>query len=275
MSVDINQDLRDISSKLGVYQTYKEFRTGYDDLKKRAGNSFEEDKKYVAKLLSQFDRNSKDKKDNTCQPFLETLLKQLKQLKGSGLGTETFVKRIFLDTLKDVKKDLIELLLDLFKKELNCGINQTYQFNTTFHIPVSMVDLFGMLENAPESKFGKLFYEKANVNYPQHLSNPTALPFSMNRELYKRTQNLNQTFSSIEGSNYLGTSVQNLFDISYVESYVDPNLGPQTGNFFKVELKPRQSVTSPDQFLSDYMSTIDVLEFKSFFRINCLKIFIY
>jgi len=265
MSVDINQDLRDISSKLGVYQTYKEFRTGYDDLKKRAGNSFEEDKKYVAKLLSQFDRNSKDKKDNTCQPFLETLLKQLKQLKGSGLGTETFVKRIFLDTLKDVKKDLIELLLDLFKKELNCGINQTYQFNTTFHIPVSMVDLFGMLENAPNSKFGKLFYEQQNINYPQHLSNPTAIPFSMNRELYKRTQNLNQTFSSVEGSNYLGTSVQNLFDISYVESYVDPILGPQIGSFFKIELKPRQSVTSPDQFLSDYMSTINVLEFKSFF----------
>jgi hypothetical protein len=265
MSVDINQDLRDISSKIGVYQTYKEFRTGYDDLKKRAGNSFEEDKKYVAKLLNQFDRNSKDKKDNTCQPFLESLLKQLKQLKGSGLGTETFVKRIFLDTLKDVKKDLIEFLLDLFKKELNCGINQTYQFNTTFHIPVSMVDLFGMLENAPDSKFGKLFYEQKNVNYAQHLSNPTSLPFSMNRELYKRTQNLNQTFSSVEGSNYLGTSVQNLFDISYVESYVDPNLGPQVGSFFKIELKPRQSVTSPDQFLSDYMSTIDVLEFKSFF----------
>jgi hypothetical protein len=265
MSVDINQDLRDISSKIGVYQTYKEFRTGYDDLKKRSGNSFEEDKKYVAKLLGQFDRNKKEKNDNTCQPFLETLLKQLKQLKGSGLGTETFVKRIFLDTLKDLKGDLVELLLDLFKKELNCGINQAYQFNSTFHIPVSMVDLFGMLENAPDSKFGKLFYEQKNINYQQHQSNPVAIPFSMNRELYKRTQNLNQTFSSVEGSNYLGTSVQNLFDISYVESYVDPILGPQVGSFFKVELKPRQTFTSPDQFLSDYMSTINVLEFKSFF----------
>jgi hypothetical protein len=266
MSVDINQDLRDISSKLGVYQTYKEFRTGYDDLKKRAGSSFEEDKKYVAKLLSQFDRNSKDKKDNTCQPFIETLLKQLKQLKGSGLGTETFVKRIFLDTLKDVKKDLIELLLDLFKKELNCGINQTYQFNTTFFIPVSMVDLFGMLENSPKDKFGKLFYETNDIDYARYKSDPTVFPFSMNRELYKRTQNLNQTFSSVEGSNYQGTSTQNLFDISYVESYVDPiTLQTENGSFFKVELKPRQSFTSPDQFLSDYMSTIDVLEFKSFF----------
>jgi hypothetical protein len=266
MSVDINQDLRDISSKLGVYQTYKEFRSGYDDLKKRAGNSFEEDKKYVAKLLGQFDGNNNKKQDNSCQPFLESLLKQLKQLKGSGLGTETFVKRIFLDTLKDLKGDLVELLLDLFKKELNCGVNQTYQFNTTFFIPVSMVDLFGMLENSPEDKFGKLFYEKQNINYSQFTSNPTLFPFSMNRELYKRTQNLNQTFSSVEGANYEGTSSQNLFDISYVESYVDPvTLQTENGSFFKVELKPRQSVTSPDQFLSDYMSTIDVLEFKSFF----------
>jgi hypothetical protein len=265
MSVDINQDLRDISSKLGVYQTYKEFRSGYDDLKKRAGDSFEEDKKYVAKLLGQFDGNNK-KQDNSCQPFLESLLKQLRQLKGSGLGTETFVKRIFIDTLKDLKGDLVELLLDLFKKELNCGIDQTYQFNTTFFIPVSMVDLFGMLENSPEDKFGKLFYETKDIQYTQFLANPTVNSFSMNRELYKRTQNLNQTFSSVEGSNYEGTSAQNLFDISYVESYVDPVTSQtQVGSFFKVELKPRQSVTSPDQFLSDYMSTIDVLEFKSFF----------
>jgi hypothetical protein len=265
MSVDINQDLRDISSKLGVYQTYKEFRSGYDDLKKRAGDSFEEDKKYVAKLLGQFDGNNK-KQDNSCQPFLESLLKQLRQLKGSGLGTETFVKRIFIDTLKDLKGDLVELLLDLFKKELNCGIDQTYQFNTTFFIPVSMVDLFGMLENSPEDKFGKLFYETKDIQYTQFLADPTVNSFSMNRELYKRTQNLNQTFSSVEGSNYEGTSAQNLFDISYVESYVDPVTSQtQVGSFFKVELKPRQSVTSPDQFLSDYMSTIDVLEFKSFF----------
>ena len=265
MSVDINQDLRDISSKLGVYQTYKEFRSGYDDLKKRAGDSFEEDKKYVAKLLGQFDGNNK-KQDNSCQPFLESLLKQLRQLKGSGLGTETFVKRIFIDTLKDLKGDLVELLLDLFKKELNCGIDQTYQFNTTIFIPVSMVDLFGILENSPEDKFGKLFYETKDIQYTQFIADPTVNSFSMNRELYKRTQNLNQTFSSVEGSNYEGTSAQNLFDISYVESYVDPVTSQtQVGSFFKVELKPRQSVTSPDQFLSDYMSTIDVLEFKSFF----------
>jgi len=267
MSVDINQDLLDISSKLGVYQTYKEFRTGYDDLKKRAGDSFEEDQKFVKELLGNFDRADRKKQDNSCQPFIESLLKQLRQLKGSGFGTETFVKRIFLDTLKDLKGDLIDLLLDLFKKELNCGIDQEYQPNTTFYIPVSMVDLFGILENSPEDKIGKLFYEPiTGPTYPQYLANSVANPFSMNRELYKRTQNLNQTFSSVEGSNYKGVSSQDLFDISYVESYVNPStLQTENGSFFKVELKPRQTILTPDQFLSDYLSSINVLEFKNFF----------
>ena len=267
MSVDINQDLLDISSKLGVYQTYKEFRTGYDDLKKRAGDSFEEDQKFVKELLGNFDRTDRKKQDNSCQPFIESLLKQLRQLKGSGFGTETFVKRIFLDTLKDLKGDLIELLLDLFKKELNCGIDQEYQPNTTFYIPVSMVDLFGILENSPEDKIGKLFYEPiTGPTYSQYVANPISNPFSMNRELYKRTQNLNQTFSSVEGSNYKGISSQDLFDISYVESYVDPiTLQTENGSFFKVELKPRQTILTPDQFLSDYLSSINILEFKNFF----------
>jgi hypothetical protein len=266
MSVDIKQDLRDISGKVGVYQTYKEFKTSYDDLKKRAGDSFEEDQKWLKNVLSNFDGSNRKRQDNSCEPFLESLLKQLKQLKGSGLGTETFVKRIFLDTLKNIKGDLIELLLDLFKKELNCGIDQTYQFNTTYYIPVSMVDLFGILGNSPEDKIGKLFYEVKDISYSQFLSSPTTEPFSMNRELFKRTQNLNQTFSSVEGSNYVGSSLQNLFDISYVESYVDPITSQtQQGSFFKVELKPRQTYPTPDQFLSDYFSTINILEFKSFF----------
>jgi hypothetical protein len=63
---------------------------------------------------------------------LSHLLKQLKQLKGSGWEPKLLLNEYFLDTLKNLKKDLIELLLDLFKKELNCGVNQTYT-NLTQH----------------------------------------------------------------------------------------------------------------------------------------------
>ena len=59
--------------------------------------------------------------------------------------------------------------------------------------------------------------------------------------------------------------MQNLFDITYVESYVDITGTTINGNFFKVELKPRQKFPTIDEFLTDYYSSINVIEFKTFF----------
>jgi hypothetical protein len=88
----------------------------------------------------------------------------------------------------------------------------------------------------------------------------------MNRELYTRTQNLNQPYSAVSGNNYDGTSLQNLFDITYVESYTDPiTLQPIQGSFFKVDLKPRQNLPVVDEFLNDYYSTVDIIDYKAFF----------
>ena len=117
----------------------------------------------------------------------------------------------------------------------------------------------GTLELATDDRIGKLFYEKPPIVYNQY-------PFSMNRELYQRTQNLNQPYSAVASNNYNGTSLQNLFDITYVESYVDP-ITSQTiqGSFFKVDLKQRQNLPVVDEFLNDYYSTVDLLDYKTFF----------
>ena len=48
----------------------------------------------------------KNKQDNTCTPFLETLVKQLQKLKGSGSDTDKFVKKIYLDSVKETKKEM-------------------------------------------------------------------------------------------------------------------------------------------------------------------------
>lgn len=258
MAVDINADKELIGDKTSVYQTYQEFRQSYDSLKKKAGDSFEQDQKFVSQVLSNFDRTKRTKQDNSCEPFLMYLVNQLKKLKGSGLQTDKQVKRIFINTLKETKESVFNLLIDEIKSTLSCSGDQSYQFNTAIHIPVSMVDLFGIFETSPQDKIGKLFYEQKPVQYGEY-------PFSLNRELYERTQNANQTFSSVSGNNYLGTSVQNLFDMSYVESYVDQNNQTIQGSFFKFELKPRQTFPTVDEFLSDYYSTIDIIEFKSFF----------
>ncbi len=265
MAEDIQNDLKDVSNQIKTYQQYKEFKDSYDKLRKVAGDSFEKNKKFVSKVLDKFKHPNK-KQENNCTPFLEHLINQLKKLRGSGLDTDKFVKKLYLDSLKDSKKGIVELLVSLAKEYLNCGSNQQYPINSTFYIPVDQIDLFGVLQTAPTDNVGKFFYEEKPANFQEFVQDPVKNPFSMNQELYNLTQNLNQPFSALNANNYLGSSLQNLFDITYVETYIDPSTNqPQNGSFFKVDLKPRQTFPSIDEFLNDYYSTINILEFKSFF----------
>lgn len=264
MAVDIEQDVKDVSSKITTYQQYKEFKQSYDSLKKVSGTAFEENKKDIVQQLDKYNRK-KQKQDNSCTPFLQHLIKQLQKLKGSGLDTDKFVKKLYLDSLKETKKGIVELLIKLTKEFLNCGENQAYKFNTTFYIPVEEVDLFGLLQTSPKDKIGKLFYEEKPEDYQSYINNPTQNSFSMNRALYERTQNLNQPFSVPAGSNYAGTSKQSLFDITYVETYTDSNNQVINGNFFKIDLSPRQTFPTIDEFLNDYYSSINVLEYRTLF----------
>ena len=206
----------------------------------------------VSKVSKALNINANTNNDND-------ILNQLKELKGSGLETDKFIKRVFVNSLKKIKPEIKQLVIDETKNALACSGVQGYQFNTTYYIPVKSVDLFGILEQSTDDRIGKLFYEVSATTYNQ-------FPYSMNRELYDRTQNLNQPYTAVAGTDYLGTSQQNLFDITYVETYVDPQtLQTVQGSFFKVDLKPRQTFPVIDEFLNDYYSTIDVLEYKTFF----------
>jgi hypothetical protein len=258
MAVDIDNELKNAANKTNVYKTYKQFKKDYEDLKKKAGNSQEKSNKYVSNQLGDFVKWRK-KHTSTAKTFTDELIKQLKEIKGSGLETDTFIKRVFVNSLKKIKPEVKNLIIETVKSALACSNVQGYQFNTTYYIPVKSVDLFGVLESSIDDKIGKLFYEEKPVQYG-------VFPFSMNRELYDRTQNLNQPYSSVAGNNYVGTSFQNLFDISYIDSYVDP-ITSQTiqGSFFKVDLKPRTNFPTIDEFLNDYYSSIDILNYKTFF----------
>lgn len=264
MAIDVNQDVKEISNQVTNYQEYKELKESYDELKKEFGDSFEKDYKQIKKQLDQYNRK-KRKQDSSCTPFIKHLVTQLQKLKGSGLDTDKFVKKLYIDSIKKSKKNLGEVFVKLCQEFLNCGENQSYKFNTTFYIPVESVDLFGILQNSPTDKIGKFYYEEKKQDYTLYQQNPTLNPYSMNRELYNRTQNLNQPFSVQTGTPYQGTSTQSLFDITYVENYVDQNNQVVNGNFFKVELKPRQTFPTVNEFLNDYFSSINIIEFKSLF----------
>jgi len=258
MAVDIDNELKKAANKTNVYKTYKQYKKDYEDLKKKAGNSQEKSNKYVSNQLGDFVKWRKKHTANA-KTFTDELITQLKEIKGSGLETDTFIKRVFVNSLKKIKPEVKNLIIETVKSALACSNVQGYQFNTTYYIPVKSVDLFGVLESSIDDRIGKLFYEEKPVQYG-------VFPFSMNRELYDRTQNLNQPYSSVAGNNYVGTSFQNLFDISYIDSYVDP-VTSQTiqGSFFKVDLKPRTNFPTIDEFLNDYYSSIDILNYKTFF----------
>jgi hypothetical protein len=258
MAVDINDNLKKAANKTNVYKKYKQYKQDYDELKKKAGDSQETANKFLSNQLSDF---VKYRKKHTTNPktFLDELITQLKELKGSGLETDTLIKRIFVNSLKKSKPEIKNLIIEEVQKSFACSNLQGYQFNTTYYIPVKSVDLFGIFESTPTDRIGKLFFEQEPVLYGN-------FPFSMNRELYDRTQNLNQTYSSVAGNDYIGTSTQSLFDVTYIENYVDPiTLQNIQGSFFKVDLKPRQNVPLIDEFLNDYYSTIDILDYKTFF----------
>jgi hypothetical protein len=258
MAVDINEELKKSANKTSVYKSYKEYKTQYDQLKKKAGSSQESSNDFLSDQLSNFTKKRKKHTANS-KTFLDELITQLKDLKGSGIESDKLIKRIFINSLKTLKPQIKPLLIDSVKKALSCEGVQLYTFNQTVYVPVKSVDLLGSLELATDDRIGKLYYEKKPISYNQY-------PFSMNRELYQRTQNLNQPYSAVAGANYIGESAQNLFDMTYVESYIDPiTVQPIQGSFFKVDLKPRQNLPVIDEFLNDYYSTVDILDYKTFF----------
>ena len=258
MAVDINEELKKSANKTSVYKSYKEYKKQYDDLKKKAGSSQETANDLLSDQLSNFTKKRKKHTANG-KTFLDELITQLKELKGAGIESDKLVKRIFVNSLKTLKPQIKPLLIDSVKKALSCDGVQLYTFNQTVYVPVKSVDLLGSLELAIDDRIGKLYYEQKPIVYNKY-------PFSMNRELYTRTQNLNQPYSAVSGNNYDGTSLKNLFDITYVESYTDPiTLQPIQGSFFKVDLKPRQNLPVVDEFLNDYYSTVDIIDYKAFF----------
>jgi hypothetical protein len=132
---------------------------------------------------------------------------------------------------------------------VGCAQEQKYNSSSSIYVPVSSIDLFGKLKVDPNTSLGKLFYEKPDPVYNE-------VPFSMNKELYERMQSPGQTFETVFGGNYLGGSQQELFNISYVNQ----NSRGITGDYFKVDLKNRNSTNNVGEFLSDYMSTIKMVD---------------
>jgi F0F1-type ATP synthase membrane subunit b/b' len=254
---DINDGYKSISNKITTNKKYKKLKEDVDELKKKKGETFEKSKSKVSTTLSDAQKLKKK-----YQKQLKTQLDNLLELKflstGSGNSTKQYLKKTFVKAIKELQPKIIELLTQEVVKTVGCSQDQTFN-QQTFYIRVKALDLTNLLKDDPTSDTGKLLYEPSGIQFFNY-------PFSMNRELYDLIQNINVPFSTTAGSAYKGKSGQELFDITYVESYVDINGQTIQGNFYKIDLKNRtNNVNKIVEFLKDYYSTIKFLDFKNFF----------
>ena len=254
---DINDGYKSISNKITTNKKYKKLKEDIDQLKKKKGETFEKAKSKTSTTLSEA-TNLKKKYQKQLKTQLDNLL-ELKFLStGSGNGTKQYLKKTFVKAIKELQPKIIELLTQEVIKTVGCSQDQTYN-QQTFYIRVKAIDLTNLLRDDPTSDTGKLLYEPSGIQFFNY-------PFSMNRELYDLIQNINVPFSTTAGSSYKGKSGQELFDITYVESYVDIFGQTIQVNFYKIDLKNRtNSVNKITEFLKDYYSTIKFVDFKNFF----------
>jgi hypothetical protein len=255
---DIQDSFKLVFNKIENYQKYQEFKEKKVEQLNKKGVSFEQKASKITKPLGEWEEKKQkwlDEKKGLFDELLDTYKLSRKQQNNDVDNNDPYLKKVFVKSVRQIEPQIKTILSECVVKALGCTIDQEIQQNQSFYIKTQSIDLFNVFEIAPEEKLGPLYYEKKDIQYG-------TFPFSMNRELYKLIQNINQPYTVSAGNLYLGTSNTQLFDITYVESYVDPITGPVTGSFYKIDIGQRPDPLTVDKFLLDYYSTLFFLDYK-------------
>ena len=274
-NVDLNNSEEKIQRRLAAIKTFNEVSQSEKDLIKNAGSSLSKSNTELSTQLNKIKdyqkRFLKDPPNST-----DKMLDFLGTTKGNGLESLAYLKKKVLEVAVKIEPTIAAIVKEQTIKALGCSQEQKYTgFNLNgaqisplstlpqsegIYIPVESIDFFSNLKNSPNTPFGKMFYEK-----PIPSASPIFKPyggtkaFPMNKQMYQimETQNLGRSYSQINGKNYLGKSGQNLFDFQYTTTN---NFGV-TGNYFRMLLLDRENkVNNVGEFLSDYYSTIKLID---------------
>ena len=269
MPLDIDDGYKKIKKEVTTKQKYNQVKKDIKQLEKKAGDSFED---WGGGLESKFGKfankqlSSAEKAKQKFQKDFKTQFDQMLEIKfltqkNGDKKTAKYLKKTFVTAIEQIKPQIFDIISELGVKAVGCESEQEFPANTTVYIKVGAIDFLGLLKEDPNEPVGKISYEKNSINY-------NSTPFSMNKELYNRIQNINVPYSSptFAGVDYKGPSTQDLFDITYVENYTDIGGNLVIGNFFKVDLKPRSNNTNKvSEFFKDYYSSIDLIDYQYLF----------
>jgi hypothetical protein len=258
-ALDVNKSYDDAKSKISSLKTVNQSLKDDKNLAKQKVNSFSESTKSQA---IQSINDLKGDAEGALNNLKDEIPNQLEQL--FGLFTSSLpkgksanvIKNIFLQSTANFKSKVNSFFIEEVISSLGCSEEQSYQgkLNQPIYIKVNQIDLFKTLKYSPKEKKAKYFYEKSDT--------PSGIfPFSLDRELYNRLQNLNVSYNNQNSTFYKGISGSDLFDIEYVQNY--PSILPTNfGDFYKITLKPQlNNRTSIVDFLYDYYGSIEIFSF--------------
>ena len=257
MAIDNSDDYKKIKGKISAYnKTIQSKKDAAQNKKNQAGDNFAKAQDKHFSNLNEWGDTAQGYTQEKRRLIKDSVTSQLDQLteifmisskegggKLSQLESTQKLNQIYNETILETKSRISELWIQEAIKTAGCSEEQTYQ-NNDIYIRVESIDLFQTLKDGPDESPSNLRYEKFNT------PNGT-IPFSMNRELYERTQN-----AGVALSNYIGASSNAIMDISYV---TQDNFG-NTGNFYKVTLNNRpDQINRVTEFMYDYYMSIDLL----------------
>jgi hypothetical protein len=277
MSLDLDNSWNEGARKLKALKTYGTVISDYKKLKQETANNLEQPKEDITSTLgSAKDAKKRFQKEvkNQFEKLLDFTQSGIDDIKSgvnetkssiaqktrSKSSTVNFIKLKMVQSLRKIEPDVKKILFQEILHAVGCSHDQNY-VSKPVYVRIQSIDLYEKLKLSPDDPAGKTLFEKRPISVGNY-------PFSMNKELYNRVQNLNQSFSATAGVNYKGKSGQDLFDIKYVKVN---NLG-ETGDFFEITLTDRYSLndlTNPTNkvgdFLQDYYATIQLVDFTNIF----------
>jgi hypothetical protein len=279
MSLDINQQQKDIENKIKALKDYNETSSAEKNILKKAGSSFSD---IASKSSTQLNKISEQQKRYQREPknSLDRIVDLLTSTRGSGPETFVYLRKIMLQTLVTIEPKIYEILSDEIIKSLGCSQEQSYNgfsasassfsllpFQLGNYVPIQSIDLTGMLKLPVDSPIGKMYYEKETPSTSdKFVPYGGRIKFPINRMLRGRTMSPNETFDDFYGKYYFGKSGQNLFDLNYTQT----NSIGVSGDYFRVFLLEREQtqttssglpINQVGKFIKDYYSTIELVTF--------------
>jgi hypothetical protein len=234
MPTDLNQGYGEAKSEISSIKTYIEVSKSSKKLKSTAGNSESQGIPDIAQSLNKISEQQKRYLKQVPTSFNQ-LLDMIGLANGSGLSTLEYLKKKLLQTAVKIEPDIKNIISQEAIRAIGCSQEQTFEGITReqleltplsslpisegIYVPVQSMDIGSILKIEPNTKLGKVVYEKPTPNVQPNVFRPYGgiKAFPMNKEFNIRLQGPNSTESFKEqyGKYYRGLSGQDLFDFQY------------------------------------------------------------